>query len=330
MRVLVTGGAGYIGSVSVDVLLDAGHEVSVLDSLVTGHRAAVPARATLVEGSVLDGALVERTLRDRRIDAVLHCAARALVGESVADPALYYRENVTGGVSLLDALRATGVERIVFSSSAAVYGTPATTPITEDAPLAPINPYGETKRALEAALAVYATAYGLRSVALRYFNDCGATAERGEQHEPETHVLPNMLAAIESGRPMTIFGDDYPTADGTCIRDYIHVADLADAHLVALERTESAPPGHTPLNLGSGSGFSNRQLLEAAARVTGRPVPHEFGPRRPGDPAVLVASNERAREVLGWQPRRSSLDEMVGSAWRWRQAHPRGYSSKSG
>jgi UDP-glucose-4-epimerase GalE len=325
MRVLVTGGAGYVGSVSVEQLLALGHAVTVLDSLATGHRGAVPAAATLVEGSTLDAALVERVLREDGIDAVLHCAARAQVAESVADPALYYRENVVGGLGLLDAMRAAKVDRLVFSSSAATYGVPASTPITEDAALAPVNPYGETKRALEAAMAAYGNAYGLRSVALRYFNVCGATAACGEQHEPETHLIPNVLAAIESGRPMTVFGDDYPTPDGTCIRDYIHVADLADAHLAALEQTAAAEPGHRALNLGSGRGFSNREVLDAAARVTGRSVPHAIGPRRPGDPPVLVAGSERARAELGWAPRRSTLDEMVGSAWDWRQAHPGGY-----
>jgi UDP-glucose-4-epimerase GalE len=330
MRILVTGGAGYVGSVSVERLLEDGHSVTVLDSLATGHRGAVPAQATLVEGSTLDQPLVERVLGEDGIEAVLHCAARAQVGESVANPALYYRENVVGGLALLEAMRAVGIQRLVFSSSAATYGVPLVTPITEDAPQLPVNPYGETKRALEAAMAAYGVAYGLRSVALRYFNVAGASEARGEQHDPETHLIPNVLAAVESGRPMTVFGDDYPTPDGTCVRDYIHVADLADAHLAALRFTAQTEPGHRTLNLGTGRGFSNREVIMAAEQVVGHPVPHSFGPRRPGDPPVLVATNERAREVLGWTPRRSTLDEMIGSAWRWRQAHPRGYGGDSG
>src|SRR5687768_6340450 len=250
MRVLVTGGAGYVGSISAERLLAEGHSVTVLDSLVTGHRAAVPSEAKLVSGSVVEQALVERALREDGIEAVLHCAGRLLVGESVEQPALYYRENVLGGISLLDAMRATGVDRIVFSSSAAVYGTPKTIPIEESQVPSPINPYGETKRAFEGVLAWYARAYGLRSVSLRYFNVAGATDERGEDHDPETHLIPNILASAMSGRPLTIFGGDYPTPDGTCIRDYIHVEDLADAHLAALGLTEHAAPGIEVCNLG--------------------------------------------------------------------------------
>jgi UDP-glucose-4-epimerase GalE len=226
-------------------------------------------------------------------------------------------------------MRATGVDRLVFSSSAATYGAPRKTPITEDEPAQPVNPYGETKRALEAAMAAYGNAYGLRSVALRYFNVAGATDEHGEQHDPETHLIPNVLAAVESGRSMTIFGDDYPTPDGTCVRDYIHVADLADAHAAALDHTAAAEPGHVTLNLGSGRGFSNRAVIEAAAQVTGRSVPHQIGPRRPGDPPILVASSARAGEVLGWTAQRSTLEQMIGSAWRWRQSHPGGYRDKA-
>jgi UDP-glucose 4-epimerase len=324
MRVLVTGGAGYVGSISAERLIELGHAVVVLDTLATGYGDAIPPQATLVEASTQDGAAVERALREHAIEAVLHCAARALVGESVADPALYYRDNVVGGVNLLDAMRAAGVDRIVFSSTAAVYGAPERTPITEDMPLRPINPYGETKRALEAAMAAYGGAYGLRSVALRYFNVAGASEERGERHSPETHLIPNLLAAVENGRRMTIFGDDYPTPDGTCIRDYIHVVDLADAHIAALELTASAEPGHLALNLGTGHGFSNREVIAAAERATGRNVPFEIGPRRPGDPPVLVAANGEAQRVLGWTPRRSTLEEMIGSAWAWRQARSAG------
>jgi UDP-glucose 4-epimerase len=327
-RILVTGGAGYVGSVSVAALLTAGHAVSVLDDLTTGHRSAVPPAARLNEGTYADGATVRGILERDGIEAILHCAARSLVGESTVEPAKYYRDNVAGGVTLLEAARETGVNRIVFSSTAAVYGTPDSTPIPEDAPLRPINPYGETKRTFESALAWYGRAYGLRSVTLRYFNVAGATETHGEVHDPETHLIPNVLAAAGGEGELTVFGDDYPTADGTCIRDYIHVADLAEAHVRALEATDPADPRTAQAlvcNLGNGGGFSVREVLAAAERIAGTPVPHAIGPRRAGDPPVLVASATRAAEVLGWRPARPSLDEMVGSAWTWRQAHPEGY-----
>jgi UDP-glucose 4-epimerase len=333
LRVLVTGGAGYVGSVSVEALVAAGHDVSVLDDLSTGHRHAVPEDADLVDGPYTDAEAVARLLEARKIEAVLHCAARSLVGESLRDPGWYFVENVAGGIGLLEAMRLAGTTRIVLSSSAAVYGIPDASPITEDAPLSPINPYGETKRSLEAALWWYGVAHGFRAVTLRYFNVAGATELNGEQHDPETHLIPNVLRAIEGARPLTVFGDDYPTPDGTCIRDYIHVADLADAHLLALEataegdsRTDPSPEqGLLACNLGSGSGFSIREVLAAAEQVTGLPVPHNVGPRRAGDPPVLVASTGRAAEVLGWTPARSSLEAMIGSAWAWRQAYPDGY-----
>jgi UDP-glucose 4-epimerase len=330
MRVLVTGGAGYVGSVSADALVAAGHDVVVLDDLTTGHRAAVPPAAELVAGSYTDASGTEALLRRAGIEAILHCAARSLVGESVLDPAKYYRDNVAGGVALLEAARSAGVGRIVFSSTAAVYGVPDATPIPEDAPLRPINTYGETKRTFEGALRWYGEAYGLRSVVLRYFNVAGATDRLGEVHRPETHLIPNVLTALQGGDALTLFGEDYPTRDGTPIRDYIHVGDLADAHLRALELTGEARPddaGPDPLvcNLGSGDGFSVREVLAAAERIVGVPVPHTVGPRRAGDPPVLVATNTRAAERLGWRPARSTLDEMIGSAWRWRRAHPSGY-----
>jgi UDP-glucose 4-epimerase len=334
MRVLVTGGAGYVGSVSVEALVDAGHEVVVLDDLSKGHRDAVAPGARLIVGSYGDRTALDALLAAAPVDAVLHCAARSLVGESVADPALYYRENVAGGVALLEALREAGVRRFVFSSTAAVYGEPAEVPIREDAALAPINPYGETKRTLEGALRWYGAAYGLRSVSLRYFNVAGASARNGEVHEPETHLIPNLLRAVEGRGEVTIFGIDYPTPDGTCIRDYIHVEDLARAHLLALEATASddprtASPGGggaaLALNLGNGGGFSVHEVLAAAEVATGRPVPHVIGPRRAGDPPVLVADASRAGEVLGWAPRHRDLAVIVASAWAWRQAHPDGY-----
>jgi UDP-glucose 4-epimerase len=333
MRILVTGGAGYVGSVSVEALVAAGHEVTVVDDLSTGHEAAVVDGADLVDGPYTDAESMGRLLEARQIEAVLHCAARSLVGQSIQEPSLYFRDNVAGGIALLEAMRAGGTGRIVFSSTAAVYGVPDETPIREDAPLRPINPYGETKRAFEGALRWYGSAYGIRAVTLRYFNVAGASERNGEVHDPETHLIPNALAAIEGGTPLTVFGDDYPTPDGTCIRDYIHVLDLADAHLLALAATAVEDPRTDPVatggllvaNLGSGGGFSVREVLDTTARVVGREVPHSIGPRRAGDPPVLVASNARAAAVLGWRPQRSTLEEMIGSAWAWRQRHPAGY-----
>jgi UDP-glucose 4-epimerase len=336
MRVLVTGGAGYVGSVSVETLVSAGHQVVVLDDLSNGHRQALTPEVRLVVGSYGDPAVVRPLLAEAPVDAVLHCAARSLVGESVVDPGLYYRENVAGGVALLEALREARVRRFVLSSTAAVYGMPEFVPITEDAPLLPINPYGETKRTLEGALRWYGTAYGLRSVSLRYFNVAGASLLNGEVHEPETHLIPNVLQAAETGRPLTIFGDDYPTPDGTCIRDYIHVQDLALAHLLALEATAAGDPRTAgengsglalTLNLGNGDGFSVRQVVAAAERATGRPVRTGIGARRPGDPPVLVADASRAGAVLGWRPARPGIGDMVSTAWAWRRAHPDGYRS---
>jgi UDP-glucose-4-epimerase GalE len=331
-RILVTGGAGYVGSVSVEALLAAGHQVAVLDDLTTGHADAVPDGAILVAGDYGDHLSMTILLADHGIEAILHCGARSLVGESLADPARYYRDNVRGGISLLEAAREVGVKRFVLSSTAAVYGVPETTPIPEDAELRPINPYGETKRTLEAALAWYGRAYGLRSVSLRYFNVAGATERLGEDHDPETHLIPAILRAVEAGKPMTLFGDDYPTPDGTCVRDYIHVADLADAHLRALEATArdgGADADAEPAlvcNLGNGGGFSNLEVIRAAETVVGRKIDYTVGPRREGDPPILVASAQRAAELLGWRPTRPSLEEMIGSAWAWRRTHPDGYA----
>jgi UDP-glucose 4-epimerase len=273
--------------------------------------------------------MVAALLADEGIEAILHCAARSLVGESLKEPARYFLDNVAGGISLVEAARQAGVDRFVLSSTAAVYGVPDATPITEDAPLRPINPYGETKRSLEGAIDWYARAYGLRAVSLRYFNVAGATEAIGEDHDPETHLIPAILRAVDAGQPLTLFGDDYPTRDGTCIRDYIHVSDLADAHLLALEATE---PGETrtgsallACNLGNGDGSSNLEVIAAAEAVVGRPIAYQVGPRRPGDPPVLVASAEHSASVLGWRPSRPDLEEMVGSAWAWRRRHANGY-----
>ncbi len=246
---------------------------------------------------------------------MLHCAARSIVAESVREPGLYYTENVVGGIALLDALREAGVDRLVFSSTAAVYGEPEKVPIRETAPTRPMSPYGASKLAFEGAMAWYA-AYGLRSVSLRYFNVAGASEQYGERHDPETHLVPSVLRAALGGPELMVFGDDYPTADGTAIRDYIHVLDLADAHLAALELTARMEPGQEVCNLGSGSGFSVKQVLDSASHIIGRPIPHRFGPRRVGDPPVLVAAADRARTVLDWEPTRGSLGEMIGSAWQ--------------
>jgi len=329
MRVMVTGGAGYVGSVSVERLLEAGHDVLVVDDLTTGHRAAVPDGARLVRGSFLDMDAIGRAMEEHATEAVLHCAAKSLVGESIAEPATYYRSNVVGGLVLLETMRRLAVRRMVFSSTAAVYGTPDVVPITEDAPLRPINPYGETKRTFEGALGWYGSAYGLRSVCLRYFNVAGASRLNGEVHDPETHLIPNILAAAAGGPALSLFGNDYPTPDGTCIRDYIHVQDLAEAHLLALEATAPGDPRterQLVCNLGNGGGFSVRQVLETAEAVVGQPIPHTIGPRRAGDPAVLVASAAKAESILGWRPVRPTLEEMIGSAWAWRHRNPGGYA----
>ena len=315
MRVLVTGGAGYIGGISVEQLILSGHEVVVLDTLVTGHRESVAPGATLSVHSVSDKDAIVALLREHRIEAVLHCAARSLVGQSMHDPGLYFTENVVGGIALLDALREADVDRVVFSCTAAVYGEPDRVPIRENAPTDPVNPYGASKLAFESAMGWY-RAYGLRSVSLRYFNVAGASEHYGERHDPETHLIPNVLDAARGGPELTIFGDDYPTADGTAIRDFIHVLDLADAHIAALELTGTMQPGQEIANLGSGSGFSVKQVLDTATTVVGKAIPNVYGPRREGDPPVLIASNDRANELLGWEPQRGTLQEMIGSAWQ--------------
>ena len=331
-RILVTGGAGYVGAVSVEAFVAAGHDVVVLDDLSTGHRSAVPDGARLIVGDYTDRATAAAVFAEEAIDAILHCAARSLIGESIERPARYFGDNVAGGIGFLETARNAGVMRFVLSSSAAVYGAPDTTPIPEDAPLRPVNPYGESKRSLEAAMTWYGRAYGMRTVSLRYFNVAGATDGIGEDHDPETHLIPAIVGSVEADRTVTIFGGDYPTRDGTNVRDYIHVADLADAHLRAIEATAPAEgeglidDGLLVCNLGNGDGFTNLEVLRAAEAVVGRAIPHRIGPRRPGDPPTLVASATRAADVLDWRPQRPSLEEMVRSAWTWRQAHPGGYA----
>ncbi len=316
--VLVTGGAGYIGSHACKALAKAGYDPVAWDNLSRGHRRAVR-WGDLEEGDLLDGARLREVLRRRRPVAVLHFAAFAYVGESVSDPGLYWRNNVAGSLSLLEAMRDTGVARLVFSSTCATYGDPVEIPITEAHPQRPVNPYGESKLAVEKMLDGFRRAHGLESVALRYFNaaGCDPEGEVGEDHDPEPHLIPRaLMAASGKVEALEIYGDDWQTRDGTCVRDYIHVQDLADAHVKALEALER---GDAPVacNLGNGQGFTVREVVEAAVRATGKPVPHRFVSRRPGDPAELVGSAELARTSLGWIPRIRDLDAMVESAWRW-------------
>ncbi|MGH7520452.1 MAG: UDP-glucose 4-epimerase GalE [Gemmatimonadales bacterium] len=324
-RILVTGGAGYIGSVIVDQLLERGLSVVVLDDLSTGHRAAVARGAGLIQGGVGNRELVESILEREHIGAIIHMAAFALVPESVAQPQKYVTNNVTAARVLLEAAGRAGVRRFVFSSSCAVYGHPATIPIAEDSALTPVNPYGETKRDFERLLAQYAPSQGIEVVSLRYFNASGATEKRGEAHDPETHLIPNVLAAAMGKRPaVEVFGTDYPTADGTAVRDYVHVADIADAHVRALDaKLDARAP--VAVNLGTGTGRSVREVVDAARRVTRKSVPISEQPRRPGDPPALVAAVGRAAQVLGWRAVQSSLEKILESAWRWHQTHPHGY-----
>ncbi len=315
MRYLVTGGAGYVGSVVASALVEAGHEVEVLDDLSTGHADAVPPGAVLHQLPITEAGGV---LAARGFDGVLHFAARSLVAESVEHPARYWNNNVGGTLALLDAVHAHGVPRIVFSSTAATYGEPASVPITEDAETAPTNPYGASKLAVDLALTSYAQAYGFGAVSLRYFNVAGAVGAFGERHATETHLIPIALQVAAGTREsLSVFGTDYATADGTCVRDYVHVADLADAHLRAL--TACTPGEHTIINLGSGEGYSVREVAAAVRTVTGHPLPVNEQPRRPGDPAVLIASNAKAAAVLGWHPERD-LTTMVADAWAFAQS----------
>lgn len=317
MRLLVTGGAGYIGSVVTFFLIRAGHQVTVVDDLSTGHADAVPENAELVR---LDIADIGRMLVDRPpYDGVVHFAARSVVAESVAHPERYWHTNVAGTLALLDALRVTAVPRLVFSSSAAVYGEPDETPIVETAPTRPTNPYGASKLAVDLMIESEARAHGLGAVSLRYFNVAGAVDRYGERHVDETHLIPLALRAAGEGEALTVYGEDYPTPDGTCVRDFVHVEDLAQAHLLALEAAE--PGEHQIFNLGNGAGFSVLDVVEAVRSVTGLSVPVEVAQRRPGDPAVLVASSERIRDELGWKPRHPGIDEIVADAWRFAREH---------
>jgi UDP-glucose 4-epimerase len=332
--VVVTGGAGYVGSHAVKALAASGRDVLVLDNLSAGHREAVtriakafPGRAIeLVEGDTADRALLMNLFERLQPSAVMHFAAWLSVPDSVRDPAGYYRNNVVGTLTLLGAMAASGVSRLVFSSTCAVFGEPQAVPIDETHPRNPINAYGDTKLAIERALGHFDTAYGLRSVALRYFNASGADPDGllGEDHDPEIHLIPRAIMAATGGEPLQVFGDDYPTPDGTCQRDYVHVSDLADAHLLALARLEEGAPSGV-YNLGNGAALSVREVIDAVERVSERKVPYVMAPRRPGDPARLVASSALAHRELGWRPQLAALDDIVGTAWQWHQAHPSGF-----
>ena len=326
MRVLVTGGAGYIGSVVAEELLQAGHQVIVFDNLSRGHRQAVPKNAELVVGDTADRACLDQLLRSHEIDAVMHFAALIEAGESMKAPEEFFRNNTSNALTLLEALLGARVERFVFSSTAALYGNPERIPIEEDDPVLPTNAYGESKLLVERMLAWFHQIHGLRYASLRYFNAAGAyRPDKGEAHQPETHLIPRILqVALGRAEHANIFGNDYPTSDGTCVRDYIHVADLARAHLLALQALENASP--LIYNLGSGQGFSVREVVEVARSVTGHPLPVIESPRRAGDPAVLVASSEKIRRDLGWQPRFPDLKSIVESAWQWHRTHPDGYA----
>jgi UDP-glucose 4-epimerase len=321
MKILVVGGAGYIGSVCAELLLDEGHQVAVFDNLTEGHRNAVDPRAQFIEGDLADRENIGKICAGNRPDAVMHFAACALVGESMQNPSKYFRNNVSNGLNLLDAMIAAGVRRLIFSSTCAIFGLPERLPIDEESPRRPINPYGESKLVFEKILQWYDCVYGLKFVSLRYFNAAGASERFGEDHRVETHLIPNVLKVALGQKPhVEIFGADYDTPDGTCIRDYIHIIDLARAHILALNASRSES-----YNLGTGGGASVREVIDTCRKVTGRKVQVVEKPRRPGDPARLVAASDKIKRELGWQPQFQSLERIIESAWKWHQKFPRGY-----
>ena len=323
MKILVTGGAGYIGSVVVERLVADGEAVVVFDNLSQGHRAAVHPEAAFIEGDLLSRPAIDAALAEHRPDAVMHFASHTLVGESMQRPFLYLGENVVGGLNLLESMIDHGAKRFILSSTANLFDAPERMPIDEDERIEPGSPYGESKHILERMLYWLDRVHGLRYAALRYFNAAGASDERGEDHDPELHLIPIVLqVALGQRSDVTIFGDDYLTPDGTCVRDYIHVVDLAQAHVLALRALDG---GSRVYNLGNGQGFSVREVIETARRITGHPIPAKVGPRRPGDPATLVASSEKIRRELGWEPRYPTLDAIIETAWQWHRRHPRGY-----
>jgi len=321
MKVLVTGGAGYIGSVTTEKLLDAGHEIVVFDNLELGHRQALDERARFIKGDLRDKDSILSAMMDVKPDAVMHFAAYALVPESMEKPEIYFRNNLGGGINLSEAMLKADVGRIVVSSTCATYGQPEKVPITEDEKQSPENPYGESKLQFEKTLNWYRELHGMKAIYLRYFNACGATEKFGEDHDPETHIIPIVLqVALGKRNQVKIFGDDYDTPDGSCVRDYIHIVDLAQAHILALETEHDGP-----YNLGNGTGFSVKEVIETAREVTGHDIPAEIAERRPGDPAKLIAGAAKARDVLGWQPEYPDLKDIIASAWQWHRSHPDGY-----
>lgn len=326
MKLFVTGGAGYIGSICVEELLHAGYDVTVFDNFSEGHRQALDPRAKLIEGDLADRVLISKALRETQPAAVLHFAAHLLVGESMTNPSKYFRNNVCSGLNLLDAMVAAGVKRFIFSSTAATYGAPEAVPMTEEMPQKPTNPYGESKLMFERILGWYDQIHGLKHVNLRYFNAAGASARFGEHHHIETHLIPNVLAVAMGRKPnVEIYGTDYPTPDGTCVRDYIHIVDLAQAHILAFKKLCEGGESDA-FNLGNGDGYSVRQVIEVARRITGHEIPTVEKPRRAGDPPRLVASAQKAVRVLGWKPKFPKLDQIIESAWEWHKAHPKGYA----
>ena len=328
MGILVTGAAGYIGSVCSEVLISRRMSVIALDSLLEGHRPAVPPGATFCQVDLADRAQLEAVFTKHKVDAVMHFAAEALVAKSVREPSIFYATNVASGVNLLDAVTRHAVKKFIFSSTAATYGEPEIVPIPEDHPKAPINPYGKSKLTFEQILADYKLYTGLKYVTLRYFNAAGASSTCGENHRVETHLIPRVLEAAAGSLPhVDVFGTDYPTPDGTCVRDYIHVLDIADSHVRALEEIDRVTG--EAFNVGNSCGFSILEVIDAAERITGRKIPRKLGPRRPGDPAVLVASKEKLKRVLGWEASHSSLEEIIQSAWTWKQKHPNGYAQNA-
>ena len=321
MKILVGGGAGYIGSVCAELLLDEGHDVAIFDNLSEGHRAAIDSRATFVEGDLQDRQSIEKVLSTQRPEAVMHFAANALVGESMQNPSKYFRNNIANGLNLLDAMVSAGIGKIIFSSTCAIFGPPERVPIDETMPMRPINPYGESKLAFEKILRWYGEIHGLKFVSLRYFNAAGASVKFGEDHRVETHLIPNVLKVALGEKPaVEIFGTDYETPDGTCIRDYIHILDLARAQILALGAAKS-----DFYNLGTGGGSSVRAVIDACRKITGRKIDTVEKSRRPGDPPRLIASSEKIKRELGWKPQFESLDTIIDSAWKWHQKFPRGY-----
>lgn len=328
MKLFVTGGAGYIGSVCVEQLLDAGHEVTVFDNFSEGHRQAVESRARFVEGDLGVRQAVLQALTESKAEAVLHFAAHALVGESMTNPSKYFRNNVGSGINLLDAMAAAGVKRFIFSSTCATYGVPDRMPMTEDMPQHPTNPYGESKLMFERMLKWYDAIHGIKHVNLRYFNAAGATGKFGEHHHIETHLIPNVIAVALGRKPnVEIYGTDYPTPDGTCIRDYIHIVDLAQAHMLALKKLSGSDAKSDSYNLGNGDGYSVREVIDVTRKITGHAIPAVEKPRRPGDPPRLIASAEKAIRELGWQPQFPKLAQIIQSAWDWHTKHPKGYTA---